>query len=442
MIKNMSQLIKIVLSLLIVFHSGISLAQDTTVIKQPAIWNLQTCLAYAKQNNIQIISLKLGTKTTEQALLLSKAAQLPDLYGSASQSLNHGQGSSVTSSGSIGINSALIVYNGGYLKTDIKQKSLSVKSADLSVEEQENTLVIQITQAYLNILLDKESIIYSNDLVKTSKAQLIQAQQRFSAGSIARRDVVQFEAQLASDTYTLTTAENAQRQDVLSLKQLLQISHETAFEVASPDTIKSRVLIPALNEVRKFALENRPEIKNSEYGVQIARLDLDKAKSGYLPTLSLSGSTGTNYASNSSYSYTGAQFNNNFNQQIGLTLSVPIFTKRANKTNTELAKIAIDQAELSLKNTKLLLSQDIEQYYISALNAQGQFNAAEKQYEYNEEIYRIATEELRLGAANVFDFYQQRNLFVQAQQAYVQAKYNAALSASTYNFYLGIPVNL
>ncbi len=420
----------------------ISQAQDTVKTNLPLIWDLRACLDYAKQNNIQLNSLKLNEKSSEQNLLLAKAAVLPDLYGSANQAFNHVQNTGINTSGSYGLSSSWTLYNGGYLRTAIKQQDLAVQSANLSVLEQENSLTLEITQAYLNILLDKESIIYSQDLVATSTAQLQQAQQRFKAGSIARRDVVQFEAQLANDQYTLTSSTNAQRQDLLTLKQLLQLPHETSMDIAKPDTVMTEVVIPSLEQVRQYALQNRPEVKNSELSLQSARLGLDKAKAGYKPTLTAGGSIGTSYADNDAYSASIGQFGDNFNQQLGLTLSIPVFTKRTNKTNTNLAKINIDQAKLTLRNTQTVLSQAVEQAYINALNAQSQYKAAAEQYQYIREVYRISNEELRLGAANIYEFYQQRNSYVQALQLYIQAKYNAALSVSIYDFYSGIPVKL
>lgn len=435
-----------VIKCILLFITGlvfqVAYSQDSTRTGLPAVWDLQTCLNYAKKNNIQLNSLRLNKKSTDQNLLLAKAAVLPNLSGSASQTFNHGQNTGINSSGSYQLSSSWTLYNGGYLRTTIRQQDLAVQSANLSILEQENNLTLEITRAYLNILLDKESIVYSQDLVSTSSAQLQQARQRYEAGSIARKDVVQFEAQLANDQYNLTSAQNAQRQDLLSLKQILQIPHEVTMDIVKPDTVISEIVIPSLEQVRQYALQNRPEVKNSELGLQSAELDLNKAKAGYLPSLTAGGSIGTSYANNDLYSASTGQFGDNFNQQIGLTLSIPIFTRRINKTNVELAKINIDQAKLTLQDTRTTLSQTIEQAYINALNAQSQYQAASEQFQYSREVYRIATEELRLGAANIYDFYQQRNLYVQALQAYIQAKYNAALSASIYDFYSGIPVKL
>lgn len=437
-------------SLLLFFFSICALpgfSQQNAAPEKPAVWDLESCLQYARSNNIQLRTLKLNQDDARQDELLAKAAVLPDLYGTASQSFNHynrntgASTAAINSSGSYGLSSAWTLYRGGYLKKDIAQKGLSVKSAGLSILEGENDITLQITQAYLSILVDKESIIYNQDLVKTSAAQLEQQQRRYAAGSAARKDVAQFEAQLAGDRYNLTAAENAERQDKITLKQLLQLPDDHQFEVVRPDTIVTDQQIPDLEAVQQYALQHRPEVKHAELDTAISNLDLDKAKTGYLPTLSLGAGIGTSYANDPTYN-AFRQFDNNFYQQAGVTLSVPIFTKRQNKTNVAKAKIALAQAQLNLENTRTTLALTTEKAFITAQNARNQLLSSTEQLKYNTEVYRIANQELKIGAANIVDFYQQRNLYVQAMQSYIQAKYNAVLAARIYAFYLGTPIKL
>jgi outer membrane protein len=448
---------KILLLLFLCFLGGKGFSQDTTKVAIPAIWDLAACLEYAKSNNITLKNLRLDQKSAEQDKLLAKSALLPDLYGTGNITYNHynsagtsivtGAGTtvvtspSINNSGSLGLSSSWTLYQGGYLKTDIKQKDLSIQSANYNVLVSENDITLQITQAYLGILVDKESIIYNRDLVKTSTAQLAQAQRRFDAGSVAKKEVIQFQAQLATDQYNLTAAENAERTDKITLKQLLQLPETQNFEVLRPDTISPVGVIPDLSSVQQYALTNRPEIKGAELAVKIADLDLSKAKSGYLPTLSMGASTGTSFTNGNTFS-TFKQFDNNFYQQAGLTLSVPIFTKRANKTAVAKARISVLQNRNLLENAKTTLTLTTEQAYITVQNSKTQFNSAEEQLKYNKELYRISNEELRIGTVNIYDFYQQRNLYVQALQTFIQAKYNAALAARIYEFYLGIPIKL
>ena len=59
-----------------------------------------------------------------------------------------------------------------------------------------------------------------------------------------------------------------------------------------------------------------------------------------------------------------------------------------------------------------------------------------------QESYRIAKAQLDVGASNIVDFLQQKTLYTQAFQVYIQAKYNAALSIKIYDFYMGTAIKL
>lgn len=439
----------VLLILLAGIHSQLLMAQDSTVTNLPARWELQDCLDYAMQHNIQLNNLRLSRMSSEQDLLQSKAAKLPDLNGTISQNL---RGSKVLneagrtpytlgSAGNYSINSSVTIFQGGMLNYDIRQKQLSVQVADLNVAQQINDITIQLTQSYLNILLSKENIIYVSDVVTTSTAQVQQAQQRYDVGSIALKDLAALQAQLATDRYTLVVAESQYRQNKLVLKQLLQLPSAYDFEINAPDTLGAMAYVLPLKDVQAAALATRPEIRSGELGIEIAQLNLAKAKAAYLPTLSASGAIGSVTARDPDNTFF-KQLDNNFYQQIGLTLSIPIFTRRVNRSNEERSKIAVDQSKLVLQNTRTNLSQAIEQEYINVQNAQAQYDAAVVQLQYTRESYRIASEQLKVGVANMVDFLQQKNLYIQSFQAYIQAKYNTAMTIRIYDFYRGIPVKL
>ncbi|MES2274932.1 MAG: TolC family protein [Bacteroidota bacterium] len=422
------------------------IAQDSTLIGVPLKWDIQKCIEYAKRNNIQINSLRLNQKISEQEYLLARASRLPDLSATGSQNFGHsGSGGSTgrsgfTASGSYGLSSSVTLFNGNFINNNIAQKNLSQQSANLSVIQQENDITLQITQAYLTILLDKETITYNNDVVTTSQAQLKQYQQKYDVGSIARKDLVQLQAQVATDQYNLVTAKNNERQDKLTLKQLLLLPTDATFDIIKPDTIAPINTNTPLHDAEQIALKNRPEIKNGQLGVDIAQYDVAKAQAGYKPFLSAGASLGAGYTTGNGDYF--SQLNRNFEQQIGVNLTIPIFTKRAVKTQVEEAKINVDQAKLNFTNTKITLSQEVERAYINVQNAQGQYDAAQQEFKYNQESYRIANEQLKVGVANLVEFLQQKNLYIQAQQSYIQSKYNALLSLKIYDFYKGIPIKL
>jgi outer membrane protein len=415
-------------------------AQDSTLVGTAQKWDLVKCIEYAKKNNIQVNTLRFSQLTSQQEYLLARAARLPNLAGTATQNFEHAR-SGFSASGNYGLNSSVTLYNGNYINNTILQKNLAVESANLSVLQTENDITLQITQAYLTILLDKENIGYDTDLVNTAAAQAKVEQQKYAVGAVARYALIQLQAQLANDQYMLVNERNAERGDILTLKQLLVLPVDVDFDVVKPDTIVPIDTITAFHDVEQIALRNRPEVKNGELGVKIAQYDVEKARAGYKPTLTAGGSIGTGYVTGQGNIFP-YQFNNNFVQEVGLTLGVPIFTRRVVKTQVEEAKIEVDQAKLNLDNTKITLSQNVDRAYINVENAKSQYAAALEQYNYNKEGYRIASEQLKVGAINTVDFLVQKNLFVQAQQAFIQAKYNELLTLKIYDFYRGIPIKL
>ena len=425
-------------------------AQVNTLPGLPEKWTLQDCINYARKNNIQLNTLRLNSNSAEEDLLQAKAGRLPSVSASLSQNLVNGKKTDVVVgglqsqanfSGNYGVNASMILYNGGYIKNDILAKQLSLQSSNLSVEEVQNDITLGITQSFLNILLQGETITYLEDVLATSRVQLEQGKQRFDAGAISKKDLLQFEAQTAGDEYNLVNAQNNYKQNIITLKQQLQLPTSFNFQVAAPDTVTVKELSPSLDQAQQAALDIRPEIKNSTLNIDIANANLMKAKAGSLPAISIGGGIASGYANlnpDNKYFY---QINNNFYQSLGLTVSIPIYSRRINKTNIEKSKIAIRQAELALTDAKTTLSSQVEQAYINMSNARAQYDAADKQLKAVQESYDITNTQLRLGAVNMVDLLQQKNLYVQALQSYIQAKYSAVLYTKIYNFYTGAPIS-
>jgi len=425
-------------------------AQDSTLVGKSVIWNLDTCISYAKRNNIQINSTRLSQQTSQQQYLLAKAAKLPNLAGTVGETVAHGNnvtsyngtlGSRFTTQGSYALNSGVTLFNGGLLNNTISQANVAVEQANYAIIQEENDITLQITQAYLQVLLDKENLIYYHDLVSTSIAQTKLEQQRYNVGSVARKDLIQLQADQATDQYTLVQGQNAEKGDLLTLKQLLLVPTDTRFNIVKPDTlVAGDTTATSLQEAEDIALKTRPEVKNSELGVQIAQYGVKIAKAGYLPTLSAAGGVSSGYVDGTPSYF--SQLNSNFYQELGLTLSIPIFTRRVVKTQVEEAKINVEQADLTLDNTRITLSQTVERAWLNFQNAKSQYDAAEIQFKFYQETYRIANEQLKVGVASIVDFLVQKNEYIQSEQSFVQAKYNMILTLKIYDFYKGIPIKL
>ena len=433
-----------------------SFSAKAQIVDTSKRWSIQTCFQYAIENNIDINTAKLNELSSIQDANLAKGSRIPNLYGTLNNNFTNGKTdvsgtgnyeNQLVSSGNYSLNSALVLWNGNYINTNIHQKNLVSKTYSLLVEQSKNNLVLLITQSYLSILLAKENLKYITDLVTTSQSRLKQGQQLYDAGSTAKISVLQLQAQLASDEYLKIQTENTIRQNVLALKQILQLPTSISFDIETPNNLEVIVLATSLETVQNNANKNFPEIKIGELNTEISNLNITKAKASFLPTLTANVWIGTGYnaiLNNSTYISSNyiTQTDNNFYQQIGVTLSIPILTNQINKTNLEKSRISFKQSDFNLRNTKLILSQQVELAYLNATNAQEAYQSANQQLISVTESYRILNEEFKLGGINAFDLLQQKNQYLQAIQAFTQSKYTAILQQKIYDFYNGTKIQL
>jgi outer membrane protein len=419
---------------------------DTTIK-----WDIQKCFRYATEHNIQVNTLRLAEQSYKQDLLAAKGLKQPGLSGTITNNFDNannntsGTGALVnqlTSIGSYSVNSSIILWNGNYINNSIRQQQLQTQSAAFAVQQSQYNITLAITQAYLNILLAKENEKYLLSLVATTDSSVQKGQMLYDAGSIAKVGLLQLQAQLATDKYLLVQTQNAIGQNVLLLKQLLQLPAGTIFEIVIPAAIDTMALLPSLISVQEAAQNTFPEIKMGKLGVDIAAISIAKARANFKPILKASAALGSGY-SNVFTNNVGpktayiTQTGNNFYQQASLSLLIPIFSQRVNETNLAKSKIAYQQAALNYQNDKLVLSQAVELAYLNATNAQDAFIAASQQLIPAVESFRIGNEQFKLGAINAYDLLLLQNQYVQAKQAYTQAKYTAVLEQKIFEFYMG-----
>ena len=411
----------------------------------PTRWTLDNCIEYAKENNISINSLRLSKNSAQQDLLQAKEAKYPNLNGTVSQglfSLNGNDGLHVTGAQtqSIGANSSMTLYHANYIKNNEASKNMLVQMADLSVQESENNITISITQAYLNILMNEENIVSLENVLKTTQTQLKQGDQLYKAGSLSKLNYLQIQSQVAQDQYNLISAQNNLRTNIVNLKQILQLPTNYDFQIVKPDSLMVDDQLKPLQDVQSLAQNQRPEVKYGELNVENSNTNLKMAQASIQPTLSVVGNVSTNYTNGNGNYFN--QLGNNFYMPIGLSLGIPLYNNRIYKTQIEKSKIAIEQANLDLQNTKTILNQQIEQSYINLQNAVSQYDSASKQMELNQQSYDIVNAQMKIGSIDYVQLQQQRLLYIQSIQNYLQAKYTAVLNKQIYEFYAGNPINL
>ncbi|MCG1037683.1 TolC family protein [Polaribacter sargassicola] len=433
------------------FLAQFNFAQEATTKTSTKVWSLQECIAYAIENNISIKDAALDKNMAELDYSTSKSSKLPNLFGSASQSFSNGNtidpitSSYVTEqihSTNVGLNSSLTLFQGNQINNQIKQNKILFDQSIFDAEVEKNNIVLNILETYLQTLYSKESITVAENNLKASETEVQRAKARLDAGTIALSDYTEAQSQAATNKYNVIAAKNEYQQYIITLKQLLELSPMEEMEVETLDT-SINLLNIELNkaEIYEKALGYLPEVKSSSLSVAANKKELDIAKGGFLPTLALSGSLGTGYTSISDNTFTD-QFDVNFNQKLGLSLTIPIFNRNQTKAAVKSANINIEKAEIQKQTTEKAVYKKIETAYQNALSAQEQVLASEASKTAAEQSYKLAQKKYELGDLSTTDLVISQNTYTNAQQNYLQAKYLNILYHQLLQFYQGNDIQL
>ena len=447
----------ILISLALLTGSGIQAQNEGT-------WSLKDCIDYAIKNNIQLQKSRINQKESEVDLKSAKAALFPSLSFSSNQNVtnrpysesqtnivNDGSGnltatsssSETTYNGSYGLNASWTVWNGGQRLKNIKRQKLNNQIAGLNITESENSLQESITQLYVQILYTIESIEVNKKALSLSEMQRDRAKEMLAVGSIAKSDLAQLEAQVANDKYQVVNAQTTLQDYKLQLKQLLEIDGTNEMNLATPTIGDELALLPLPSQISVYeaALAQRPELQTGKLNIESANLDIRIAQAGYMPSLSLSAGPGSSNGSGRGLGF-GQQIKNNWNNSIGLTVSVPIFDNRQAKSSVEKAKLQRESVSLDLLDEQKTLFSTIEKLWLDARSAQEKFSAAQSKVESSQISYDLVSEQFRLGLKNTVELLTEKNNLLSAEQDKLQSKYTAILNAQLLNFYQGGDIHL
>ncbi|QCR21927.1 TolC family protein [Pontibacter sp. SGAir0037] len=494
--KVPNKILLLALGLSLAASSGVSAQQQTQATNgNDGAWSLLEAVNYAKANNLQVKQNGLNRNLNQAELTQSLFGRLPNISASGSFGSNSGSFqdpvtfSLLTQSaqtGNFSLSANLPLFAGFQQTNAIKQNRLLLQASEQEYLSAQNDVTIQVVTAYLNIL-------FANELMKTSELQRSLTQQQlertrtlFRAGSVAENAVLDLESQFATDELNLITAQNQRDVARLSLMQLLNIPTTENFEIeipAIPDPDQAPVLVDG-NQVFEIAEQTLPAIKAVDLRSRSSEIGVDVARGAYYPRLSIFAGLGSRYSSASQFltgrettnfgylrqeffpnadgTGTGTtvyvpslqvtpvygdypfidQLKDNINQQVGVSLQIPIFNGLQVRTGVARAQIARENARVNADIARNNLRQTIEQAYVDAVAAQRRYVAAKEQVNASEKNFRNAELRLNSGVINAVDFNVIANTYRSAQSSLLQAKYEYTFKLKVLDFYQGKELSL
>lgn len=448
-------------------------------ITQSTAWSLKQCIDTGIQRNINLREGEVVNNVNAINLAQAKENLFPSFNITDAPGLNLGKTASTngeyiplnTTTNSFALTGNVTLYNGLQYQNTIRQDNYIYKAGIQNVETTKNNLSLSILNGYMQVLVGYEGVEIAESQIKTDQAQVDQTKIYVMAGKYPELNLLQIESQLANDKLAKVNAQNQLILAKVNLMQLMNLPVDYRFEVVRPGNIDSLLALTALksDDVYTIAAGFLPQVQNAELSTKAYESGVKIAQALYYPKLSMSGSIRSSastlaydeyyapanigyvqdnpsemvvgYQELAGYTNNGSnlwnQTNNNFNQFIGFTLTIPIFSNFIARNSVSIAKLNLQNAQLNEESVKITLRQTIEQAYTNLLAAAEQYNASKEALQSEARTFSDMENKYKVGLETATDYLIEESNYTKAQQNVVQAKYNYLLQVKLLDFYLG-----
>lgn len=458
-------------------------------------WDLRHCIEHAIQFNISIKQADIQARIAALQAKQAKYNIYPNVNGSSGTGVRFGRSIDPTTNSfstsqflyqNFGVNAGFQLYNYGRLKNSIEVAKFTAQAALADVAKASNDVSFNVATFYLQVVAAKEQIKISEVQIAQTQNQYDITKKRVDAGVLPELNLAEVEAQLATDSSNYYTAKGNYEQNLLNLRALLNLDVDVLFGIETP--VVDQIPIESFAELQpelvyNMAMQYQPQQKGDSLRLRAAEKNLLVIKAQKYPTLSLGGNLSTNF-SNSFKQTTGATFlgyspitgaepivnlssvnyyvqspiyrltqksrafgdlwdgwgnqlSNNFGQNIGISLNVPIFNNFSAKINYQVGQLNVKSAQLQRDQSNLTLRQNIYTAYTNAVTALQKFNAGKKSVESAQKAYEFAMKRYEVGLLSSLDLITNQNNLLRAKVTQLTNQYDYVFKMKLLEFYKG-----
>ncbi|WP_205508633.1 TolC family protein [Longitalea arenae] len=460
-------------------------------------WDLRRCVEYALANNIAVQQSTVQAGVAEISEKQTRWSQYPSADFSTNTGLQWGRSIDPTTNQftsnqllyqGYNFSAGVTVFNWHRIKNNIISASLNTDAAKMDVERIKNEVSLNVATYYLQVLLARQQIKIASVQMQQTKDQLEVARKRVAAGAAPELDALTLEGQYATDSANYISARATADQNLLQLKQVLNIDAGKLFDITTPpvEEIPVEPILQLQPEtVFQIALQNQPAQKVNQLRLRSLEAALRASRAAMYPTISVGGTLGTNFSSAdkkvtgftlNGYSPNGdvvrlsgaeypvftpnvqvaqgkksfgerwdgwgTQINNNFRQSLGLSITVPIISGGTARFNYQRSKLDIKNAELTKALADQTLKNDIYKAYYSASAALEKFNATKLTLDVTQRSFDIAKKRNELGLLSTFDLIISQANLTRAKFDMASAQFDYVFKMKVLEFYKGQGIKL
>lgn len=427
-------------------------------------WTLRECIDYAMVNNINIKSNMIDVELAELNTLQAKENYVPSIGANVGYNMYTGRALDPTTyeyqnqtvnNINVGASASTSIFQGMLKYHTLKKSQIDLLATKQDVAKFKNDVSLNIALYYLEIIYNKELIVTLEKQIESSRVNIDRMLKLLDAGSATKGEVLDMQAQMANEEYSLVDGQNRLRTSKLNLCQLLELKDFDNFDVVVPEIGDLANIFPQEEVDVIFNIAQAlPEIEGAKYRLQSSERNIKLAQSRLYPSLNANFGYSSAYSDSRQMAVTTpdgieyekykfwSQIKDNKGSSLSVTLSIPILNQFMARNNVKIARFNHKKAEYALRNAEVKLYKDVQQAHSDAIGAMKKFDAALVRVKANEESISYTESKFNAGSVTVTDYNIAKNNLLIAQAQMLQAKYDYVFKVQVLEFYKGIPVGM
>ncbi|MBX3256726.1 MAG: TolC family protein [Chitinophagaceae bacterium] len=455
-------------------------------------WDLRRCVEYAREHNVQVRQQHIQANLSQLDYKQSKFSQYPTLNGNYQGGWNFGRSVDQVNytystqsffQTNAGISSNVTLFNWFSKSNTTAANKLTAEAEALQEEKVKNDVSLNVANLYLQVMFNVQQANVYETRLNQSRAQFDNTRKQVDAGALPELNAAELEAQAGVDSANWIQAKTNIELSILQLKNALNLPADTLFQVEMPPVESIPVdnileLSPAV--IYEMGLNSLPQFRVNNLRLLAAEKNYKAARGQLYPTVSLwgqlsglsnsqvregignfieykpvIGTVGTGAGAPEVNSlmtqrlYSGyqrtpyfTQLNNNFGQNIGFSVNIPIFNGLAARTNVERRKLNIYNQQLLADQEKLNMKRDIYDAYNQALGAFEKYNASVKSVQSAQKAFDYATRRYEIGVLQTIQWLSNQNTLAEAKINALIAQFDYVFKMKVLEFYKGQGIKL
>lgn len=427
------------LFILSIFYGKDIVAQENLLSKEKAV-------VTALENNFNIEVAKNNVEIAENNTGILNSGYLPTLTGTAGANYNRDD-STIEFPGRLGddgnpfpdvvlekaeaqryntaIRADYVLFDGLGRFYNYKRLKEQYQLSELQARETIENTILQLFSVYFEIARLSENQKVLQQALEISQERIKRAEYSFEYGQNTQLDILNAQVDVTNDSINLLNTNQNLANAKRDLNVILNQDLNNKFQV---DTVVRFIPRLQLDEYVKLTNDNNVAVLQSERSLVINDYDIKVNRSGYLPTVGLTGAYGWNLNQSAASAFFPGTNTNNFNFALGASLTWNLFDGGGTTVRVKNAKIAYASQELVKKQIQLEVNRDILNALAIYENRLSIYQIQEQNVVTNQNNFERSEEQFKLGRITSIEFRQAQINLLNAQTNKNLAKYDAKLS--------------